>query len=53
MSPAPATEHSWHLFTEGWLSGWWGVCLLAVAAGFAIHQVRKEFAQGRNLALTR
>ncbi len=47
------TERSWHLFTEGWLSGWWGVCLLAVAAGFAIYQVKREFAQGREQALTR
>ena len=51
-APAP-TEHSWHLFTEGWISGAWGVCLLAVAAGLAIHQLRREFAQGREQTLTR
>lgn len=53
MSAAQVTEHSWHLFTEGWLSGWWGVCLLALAAGFAIHQLRREFVQGRQQTLTR
>jgi len=53
MNVTAQVERSWYLFTEGWLSGGWGVVLVAAAAGFAILQVRREFRQSRSRALTR
>ena len=53
MNAAAQVERSWHLFTEGWLSGGWGVVLMAAAAGFVLLQVRREFRRDRSRTLTR